>query len=66
MDNRVVSLLEEQNAILKAQLAEQKMVNQQMFEMLKMMSAALNLSGMNVNQVPEQQEQESESLKAFL
>lgn len=66
MDNRVISLLEEQNAILKAQLAEQKMVNQQMFEMLKMMSAALNLSGMNVNQVPEQQEQESESLKAFL
>lgn len=66
MDNRVISLLEEQNAILKAQLAEQKMVNQQMFEMLKMMSAALNLSGMNVKQVPEQQEQESESLKAFL
>lgn len=65
MDNRVISLLEEQNAILKAQLAEQKMVNQQMFEMLKMMSAALNLSGMNVNQVPKQ-EQESESLKAFL
>lgn len=65
MDNRVISLLEEQNAILKAQLAEQKMVNQQMFEMLKMMSAALNLSGMNINQVPEQ-EQESESLKAFL
>ena len=65
MDNRVVSLLEEQNAILKAQFAEQKIVNQQMFEMLKMMSAALNLSGMNMNQVPEQ-EQESESLKAFL
>ena len=37
-----------------------------MFEMLKMMSAALNLNGMNMNQVPEQQEQESESLKAFL
>ena len=32
MDNSIISLLAEQNEILKAQLSEQRMINQQMFE----------------------------------
>ena len=50
MDNNIISLLAEQNEILKAQLSEQRMINQQMFEMLKAISASLNLNSMNINQ----------------
>mgnify|MGYP004493584237 FL=1 len=65
MDNNTISLLAEQNEILKAQLSEQRMINQQMFEMLKAISASLNLNSMNINQ-NSKEEQETESLTAFL
>ena len=39
MDNNIISLL-----------AEQRMINQQMFEILKAISASLNLNSMNINQ----------------
>lgn len=65
MDNNIISLLAEQNEILKAQLSEQRMINQQMFEMLKAISASLNLNSMNINQ-NSKEEQETENLTAFL
>lgn len=65
MDNNITSLLAEQNEILKAQLSEQRMINQQMFEILKAISASLNLNSMNINQ-NSKEEQETESLTAFL
>ena len=65
MDNNIISLLAEQNEILKAQLSEQRMINQQMFEILKAISASLNLNSMNINQ-NSKEEQETESLTAFL
>ena len=65
MDNNIISLLAEQNEILKAQLSEQKMINQQMFEILKAISVSLNLNSMNINQ-SSKEEQEAESLTAFL
>ena len=54
MDNNIISLL-----------AEQKMINQQMFEILKAISVSLNLNSMNINQ-SSKEEQEAESLTAFL
>ena len=65
MDNNITSLLAEQSEILKAQLSEQKMINQQMFEILKAISVSLNLNSMNINQ-SSKEEQEAESLTAFL
>lgn len=65
MDNNIISLLAEQSEILKAQLSEQKMINQQMFEILKAISVSLNLNSMNINQ-NSKEEQETESLTAFL
>ena len=65
MDNNIISLLAEQNEILKAQLSEQRMINQQMFEILKAISASLNLNSMNINQ-NSKEEQETENLTAFL
>ena len=54
--NKVIELLEKQNAILQAQLNEQRMLNQQMYEMLKAMSVALNIN--NVAQKPPEPEEE--------
>lgn len=54
--NKVIELLEKQNAILQAQLNEQRMLNQQMYEMLKAMSVALNIN--NVEQKTPEPEEE--------
>ena len=65
MDNNIISLLAEQNEILKAQQSEQRMINQQMFEILKAISVSLNLNSMNINQ-NSKEEQKTEILTAFL
>ena len=54
--NKVIELLEKQNIILQAQLNEQRMLNQQMYEMLKAMSVALNINSV-VQKTPEPEEQ---------
>lgn len=53
--NKVIELLEKQNAILQAQLNEQRMLNQQMYEMLKAMSVALNINNV-AQKTPEPEE----------
>lgn len=54
--NKVIELLEKQNAILQAQLNEQRMLNQQMYEMLKAMSVALNINNV-AQKAPEPEEE---------
>lgn len=54
--NKVIELLEKQNAILQAQLNEQRMLNQQMYEMLKAMSVALNINSV-AQKTPEPEEE---------
>lgn len=54
--NKVIELLEKQNAILQAQLNEQRMLNQQMYEMLKAMSVALNINNV-AQKTPEPEEE---------
>lgn len=54
--NKVIELLEKQNAILQAQLNEQRMLNQQMCEMLKAMSVALNINNV-AQKTPEPEEE---------
>ena len=53
--NKVIELLEKQNIILQAQLNEQRMLNQQMYEMLKAMSVALNINNV-AQKTPEPEE----------
>jgi hypothetical protein len=60
--NRVIELLEKQNAILQAQLNEQRMLNQQMYEMIRAMSVALNINSV-VQKTPEPEEQEPTSFR---
>ena len=54
--NKVIELLEKKNAILQAQLNEQRMLNQQMYEMLKAMSVALNINNV-AQKTPEPEEE---------
>ena len=54
--NKVIELLEKQNIILQAQLNEQRMLNQQMYEMLKAMSVALNINNV-AQKTPEPEEE---------
>lgn len=63
-EGRILEALEEQNNILKQQLREQKMINQQMFQLLQQISMALGLNGQVMNQ-PAQQSQEHEERESL-
>lgn len=54
--SKIIALLEAQNEILKAQLNEQKMLNQQMYGTLMQLSQYLTGKSINENQ-PEQAEE---------
>lgn len=60
--NRIIELLEEQNTILREQLNEQKIINQQIFEMLKTLNLSLQVNSMAQNK---QTMPEDELSKAF-
>lgn len=55
---RKIELLEKQNAILQAQLNEQRILNQQINEMPKTMNDSLSMNGMTKNEQPSQDVEE--------
>lgn len=63
-EGRILEALMEQNDLLKKQLREQQMINQQMFQLIQQMSMALGLNGQVMNQ-PAQQSQETEERESL-
>lgn len=65
LDNRILETLVEQNEILKKQLREQQVINQQMFQLIQQMNIALKLSN-TVNYEQTEQRDDVESLSAVI
>lgn len=63
-DGRILEVLMEQNDLLKKQVRETQMINQQMFQLIQQMSIALGLNGQVMNQ-PVQQSQETEERESL-